>query len=46
MIAKRIPPISTKLLERIQKWEFVDLASFLAGDQAPDEVVTTVTCYK
>ena len=39
VIAEGIPPISTKLLERIQKWEFVDLASLLAGDQAPDEVV-------
>ena len=46
MIAKGIPPISTKLLERIQKWKFVDSASLLAGDQAPDKVVTTVTCFK
>ena len=39
MLAEGIPPIPTKLLERIQKWEFVDLASLLSGDQAPDEVM-------
>ena len=39
VITEGIPPIPTKLLERIQKWEFVDLASLLASDQAPDDVV-------
>jgi len=39
VIAEGIPPIPTKLLEKIQKWEFTDLASPLASDQASEDVV-------
>ena len=42
MIAKGIPPIPAKVVERIQKWEFVDLASLLSNDQIPDDVLAMV----
>ena len=30
VIAEGVPPVCTKLLEKIQKWEFVELASLLS----------------
>jgi len=39
VIAEGIPPIPTKLLKRIQKWKFINLASLLASDRAFDDVV-------
>ena len=39
MIAEGLPPLPTKLIERIRRWEFVDLASLLPGEQTPDDVV-------
>ena len=42
MIAEGIPPIPAKVVERIQKWEFVDLASLLSNDQIPDDVLAMV----
>ena len=32
VLSEGLPPISTKLLENIQQWEFVDLTSLLSGD--------------
>ena len=32
VIAEGLPPVSTKLLEKIQKWEFIELASLLTHD--------------
>ena len=32
VIAEGLPPVSTKLLDKIQKWEFVELASLLTHD--------------
>ena len=41
MIIKGIPLISVMLIEGIQRWEFVDLASFLFSDLTLDDVVAT-----
>ena len=32
VIAEGLPPVSTKLLDKIQKWEFVELVSLLTHD--------------
>ena len=32
VVAEGLPPVSTKLLDKIQKWEFVELASLLTHD--------------
>ena len=32
VITEGLPPVSTKLLEKIQKWEFIELASLLTYD--------------
>ena len=32
VITEGLPPVSTKLLEKIQKWEFIELASLLTHD--------------
>ena len=39
VICEGIPPIATKLLDRIQKWEYVDLSSLIADSSLkPDEL--------
>ena len=39
VVAEGIPPIQTKVLERIRRWEFIDLASLLADPtHKPEEV--------
>ena len=40
--SRRDPPIPAKVVERIQKWEFVNLASLLSNDQIPDDVIVMV----
>ena len=40
VVAEGIPPIPSKLIERIQRWEFIDLASLLSSDQPSDDVMT------
>ena len=40
VVAEGIPPLPSKLIERIQRWEFIDLASLLSSDQPPDDVMT------
>ena len=43
VLSEGLPPISTKLLEKIQQWEFVDLTSLLSGDPSTSAKNDTVT---
>lgn len=39
MICEGIPPIATKLMEKIRRWEYVDLASLISDPSfKPDEI--------
>ena len=43
VIAEGLPPVSTKLLEKIQKWEFIELASLLTHDGPSRGETLTIT---
>ena len=41
LVADGIPPIPSKVLEKIRRWEYIDLATLLAND-TPDDSSSTV----
>lgn len=43
VISEGLPPVSTKILEKIQKWEFVELASLLSHDTPARGEALTIT---
>ena len=38
MVAEGIPPVSSKVVEKIRKWEYVDLSTLLDDYSSPDQV--------
>ena len=42
LVADGIPPIPSKVLKKIRKWEYVDLASLLANDTPSDNTTTVM----
>ena len=42
IVAEGIPPIQTKLVEQMQRWEYVDLAKLLGGQEIVPEEATVV----
>lgn len=42
LVADSIPPIPKKVLEKIRRWEYVDLASLLVNDTPGDNLTTVV----
>ena len=43
ILTEGLPPITTKLLDKIQKWEFIDLPSLLSGDSSAKSDAVTLT---
>ena len=42
IVAEGIPPIQAKLVERTRRWEYVDLAKLLRGQEMVPEEATVV----
>ena len=42
LVTDGIPPIPSKVLEKIRKWKYVDLATLLANDTPSDNITTVV----
>ena len=42
IVAEGIPPVQTKLVEQMQRWEYVDLAKLLGGQEIVPEEATVV----
>ena len=46
VLTEGLPPISTKLLEKIQRWEFIDLSSLLSGEPSASKSETVTLSHE
>ena len=46
VLTEGLPPISAKLLEKIQRWEFIDLSSLLSGEPSASKSETVTLSHE
>ena len=46
VLTEGLPPISTKLLEKIHRWEFIDLSSLLSGEPSASKSETVTLSHE